>query len=81
MQACVLTAECTARVNVSIRDDDIARARAGELNVSDMPTSALEEARERRRQISAVDALVVAIAERHEQALVISSSVADVVAL
>lgn len=68
-------------MNVSIRYDGIARARAGEFNASAVATSALEKDHERRRQISAVDALVVAIAERHEQALVISSSVADVVAL
>jgi post-segregation antitoxin (ccd killing protein) len=44
-----------ARVNVSIPDDVIERARAAGLNVSRLATSALEEALEKRVKIQLVD--------------------------
>lgn len=44
-----------ARVNVSIPDDVIERARAGGLNVSRIATSALEEALEKQLKIAMVD--------------------------
>ncbi|HPB73225.1 MAG TPA: type II toxin-antitoxin system CcdA family antitoxin [Phycicoccus sp.] len=51
-----------ARVNVSIPDDVIARARAVGLNVSAVATSALEEALERRLKIAMVDQYLAGIA-------------------
>ena len=42
---------CMARVNVSIPDEVIERARAAKLNVSALATSALEEALERQVKI------------------------------
>lgn len=42
---------CMARVNVSIPDDVIERARATGLNVSRLATSALEEALEKQLKI------------------------------
>lgn len=53
---------CMARVNVSIPDDVIARARAVGLNVSAVATSALEEALERRLKIAMVDQYLAGIA-------------------
>jgi post-segregation antitoxin (ccd killing protein) len=44
-----------ARVNVSIPDDVIERARAGGLNVSRIATAALEEALEKQLKIAMVD--------------------------
>lgn len=44
-----------ARVNVSIPDDVIERARAGGLNVSRIATSALEQALEKQLKIAMVD--------------------------
>lgn len=44
-----------ARVNVSIPDEVIERARAAGLNVSRVATSALEEALERQIKVAMVD--------------------------
>ena len=46
---------CMARVNVSIPDDVIERAREAGLNVSRLATSALEEALERQIKVAMVD--------------------------
>lgn len=44
-----------ARVNISVPDDVLARARAAGLNVSRISTSALSEELERRAKIAALD--------------------------
>jgi post-segregation antitoxin (ccd killing protein) len=46
---------CMARVNVSIPDDVIERAREAGLNVSRLATSALEEALERQLKVAMLD--------------------------
>lgn len=48
VRRCRVYGVCMARVNVSIPDEVIERARAAGLNVSRIATSALEEALERR---------------------------------
>ncbi|GAA4399982.1 hypothetical protein GCM10023153_26890 [Ornithinibacter aureus] len=50
-----------ARVNVSIPDDVIERAREAGLNVSRLATSALEEALERQSKIAMVDDFLSAL--------------------
>ena len=50
-----------ARVNVSIPDDVIERAREAGLNVSRLATSALEEALERQIKVAMVDDYLAAL--------------------
>jgi post-segregation antitoxin (ccd killing protein) len=56
---------CMARVNVSVPDDVIARARDAGVNVSRVATSALEHELERLARIALLDAYLAELDDRH----------------